>query len=156
MGWEPMVWRQRERDRRNHGGNVMGEKQEVGRLVMAIGCVVAGVGVAAGAFGAHMLKTMLEPPMLATYDTGTRYQMYHAFGMILSGMGAGLFKDDRLATAGWFFAAGLLMFCGSLYGMALFDWRWLGPITPIGGLAFMAGWLLLGWRVWRAMGSAGR
>lgn len=123
------------------------------RRVIAIGCVVAGVGVAAGAFGAHILKTLLEPPMLAAYDTGTRYQMYHAFGMILSGMGARLFKDHRLVTVGWFFAAGLLMFCGSLYGMALFDWRWLGPVTPIGGLAFMAGWLLLAWRVWQGIGQ---
>ncbi|MCP9448621.1 MAG: DUF423 domain-containing protein [Nitrospira sp.] len=125
------------------------------RRVMAIGCVAAGLGVAAGAFGAHMLKSILEPSMLAAYDTGTRYQMYHAFGMILSGMGAWVFKEHRLVKAGWFFAAGLVLFCGSLYGMALLDWRWLGPITPIGGLTFIAGWLLLAWRIWQGMRPAG-
>ena len=69
------------------------------RRVIVIGCILAGIGVAAGAFGAHMLKTILEPPMLAAYDTGTRYQMHHAFGMILAGMAARLFGDPRLATA---------------------------------------------------------
>lgn len=136
--------------------NVIMDVDVSARRLMAIGCVVAGVGVAAGAFGAHMLKTLLEPPMLAAYDTGTRYQMYHAFGMILSGMGASVFKDHRLVKAGWFFAAGLVMFCGSLYGMALLEWRWLGPITPIGGLTFIVGWLLLAWRTWQGMRSAGQ
>lgn len=119
------------------------------RRVIAIGCIVAGVGVAAGAFGAHMLKTILEPPMLAAYDTGTRYQMYHAFGMILAGISARAFNDPRLVTAGWFFVAGMVMFCGSLYGIALAEIKWFGPITPLGGLTFIVGWSLLGWRVWR-------
>ncbi|MCS6897724.1 MAG: DUF423 domain-containing protein, partial [Nitrospira sp.] len=61
--------------------------------------------------------------------------------------------DFRLATAGWLFAAGILMFCGSLYGLTLLEWRWLGPITPIGGLAFIVGWLLLAWRMWRETGK---
>ncbi|CUQ67074.1 conserved membrane protein of unknown function [Candidatus Nitrospira inopinata] len=135
--------------------NVIMDVDVSARRVIAIGCVVAGVGVAAGAFGAHMLKTLLEPPMLAAYDTGTRYQMYHAFGMILSGMGARVFRDHRLVKAGWFFAAGLVLFCGSLYGMALLEWRWLGPITPIGGLTFIAGWLLLAWRTWHGMQPRG-
>lgn len=119
------------------------------RRLIAVGCVLAGIGVAAGAFGAHMLKTMLEPPMLAAYDTGTRYQMYHAFGMILAGMAARLFGDPRLVTAGWIFAAGMVMFCGSLYGIALAGLKWMGPITPLGGLTFIIGWGLLGWRLWQ-------
>jgi uncharacterized membrane protein YgdD (TMEM256/DUF423 family) len=122
------------------------------RLIM-IGCIVAGVGVAAGAFGAHMLKTMLEPPLLAAYDTATRYQMYHAFGMVLVGIAMRLFNDPRLATPGWFFAAGMLMFCGSLYGIALAGLKWLGPITPLGGLTFIIGWGLFGWRVWRGVSA---
>lgn len=125
--------------------------EEAGRRLIAVGCVLAGIGVAAGAFGAHMLKTMLEPPMLAAYDTGTRYQMYHAFGMILAGMGARLFGDPRLATAGWIFAAGMVTFCGSLYGIALAGQKWMGPITPLGGLTFIIGWGLFGWRLWRGV-----
>lgn len=121
------------------------------RRLIAVGCLLAGIGVAAGAFGAHMLKTMLEPPMLAAYDTGTRYQMYHAFGMILAGMAARLFSDPRIVTAGWIFAAGMVMFCGSLYGIALAGLKWMGPITPLGGLTFIIGWCLFGWRLWRGV-----
>jgi len=120
------------------------------RLIM-IGCVVAGVGVAAGAFGAHMLKTILEPPMLAAYDTATRYQMYHAFGMVLVGIAVRVYDDRRLAKAGWLFATGMVLFCGSLYGIAFAGLKWLGPITPLGGLTFIIGWGLLGWRVWRGV-----
>ncbi len=119
------------------------------RRLIAVGCLLAGIGVAAGAFGAHMLKTMLEPPMLAAYDTGTRYQMYHAFGMILAGIAARLFGDHRLVTAGWIFTAGMVMFCGSLYGIALAGQKWMGPITPLGGLTFIIGWGLFGWRLWQ-------
>lgn len=124
------------------------------RRLIAIGCIVAAVGVAAGAFGAHMLKTILEPPMLAAYDTGTRYQMYHAFGMIVAGITARTFGDPRLVTAGWIFAVGMVMFCGSLYGIALAEIKWFGPITPLGGLTFIIGWGLLGWRVWRGTREA--
>ena len=122
------------------------------RLIM-IGCIVAGVGVAAGAFGAHMLKTILEPPMLAAYDTATRYQMYHAFGMVLVGMAIRVYGDRRLATAGWLFAIGMVLFCGSLYGIALAGLKWLGPITPLGGLTFILGWGIFGWRMWKGVST---
>jgi uncharacterized membrane protein YgdD (TMEM256/DUF423 family) len=120
------------------------------RRLIAVGCIVAGVGVAAGAFGAHMLKTILEPPMLAAYDTATRYQMYHAFGMVLVGIAMRVYGDRRLAMAGWLFVAGMVLFCGSLYGIALAGLKWLGPITPVGGLMFIIGWGIFGWRVWQA------
>jgi uncharacterized membrane protein YgdD (TMEM256/DUF423 family) len=97
-----------------------------------------------------MLKTILEPPMLAAYDTATRYQMYHAFGMVLVGMAMRVFDERRLAMAGWLFATGMLLFCGSLYGIALAGLKWLGPITPLGGLTFIIGWGIFGWRVWQA------
>jgi uncharacterized membrane protein YgdD (TMEM256/DUF423 family) len=113
------------------------------------GCLLAALGVAAGAFGAHMLKSILDPPMLAVYDTATRYQMYHAFGMVLAGYAARLCDDRRYALAGWFFAIGILLFCGSLYAVALMGIRWLGAITPLGGVAFIIGWSLLGWRAWK-------
>jgi uncharacterized membrane protein YgdD (TMEM256/DUF423 family) len=125
------------------------------RLIM-IGCIVAGVGVAAGAFGAHMLKTILEPPMLAAYDTATRYQMYHAFGMVLVGIVMRVYDDRRLAMSGWLFATGMVLFCGSLYGIALAGLKWLGPITPLGGLTFISGWGLLGWRVWKGVSQGGK
>lgn len=116
---------------------------------MLLGSILAGLGVAAGAFGAHMLKSVLDPPMLAVYDTAARYQMYHAFGIVLAGLSVRLCDDPRFALAGWMFVAGVLLFCGSLYAVALLGIRWLGAITPLGGVAFMIGWGLLGWRAWR-------
>ncbi len=118
------------------------------RSLVLIGCVSAGLGVAAGAFGAHMLKDMLEPPMLAVYDTATRYQMYHAFGLVLSGLVVRIGQDARAAKAGWLFLAGTFLFCGSLYGVSLLGIRWLGAVTPVGGVLFIVGWLVLGWRAW--------
>lgn len=123
------------------------------RRLIVLGCVSAGVGVAAGAFGAHGLKAVLEPPMLAVYDTATRYQMYHAFGILLSGLAVRLFEDRSMAIAGWLFAAGTLIFSGSLYGVSLLGIRWLGALTPLGGVAFIVGW---GWLGWRAARSAAR
>ena len=120
--------------------------------LVGIGCVSAGLGVGAGAFGAHMLKTILEPPMLAVYDTGTRYQMYHAFGMVLSGLAVTVWRDAGAAKAGWLFLAGTLLFSGSLYGVSLLGIRWLGAVTPVGGVLFIVGWCILGWRAWRRGG----
>lgn len=120
--------------------------------LVGIGCISAGVGVGAGAFGAHMLKTILEPPMLAVYDTGTRYQMYHAFGMVLSGLAVTVWRDAGAAKAGWLFLAGTLLFSGSLYGVSLLGIRWLGAVTPVGGVLFIVGWCILGWRAWRRGG----
>lgn len=119
------------------------------RWLVVIGCVSAGLGVAAGAFGAHMLKDMLEPPMLAVYDTATRYQMYHAFGLVLSGFAVRIGRNAGAAKAGWLFLAGTLLFCGSLYGVSLLGIRWLGAVTPVGGVLFIVGWLVLAWRAWR-------
>ncbi|NGZ96184.1 MAG: DUF423 domain-containing protein [Nitrospira sp. WS110] len=116
------------------------------RWLVLIGCVSAGLGVAAGAFGAHMLKDLLEPNMLAVYDTATRYQMYHAFGLVLSGLVVRVGRDSGAAKAGWLFLAGTLLFCGSLYGVSLLGIRWLGAVTPVGGVLFIVGWVVLGWR----------
>ncbi|MBX3334181.1 MAG: DUF423 domain-containing protein [Nitrospira sp.] len=116
------------------------------RWLVLIGCVSAGLGVAAGAFGAHMLKDLLEPNMLAVYDTATRYQMYHAFGLVLTGLVVRVGRDRGAAKAGWLFLAGTLLFCGSLYGVSLLGIRWLGAVTPVGGVLFIVGWLVLGWR----------
>ena len=119
------------------------------QMLMAIGSLLAALAVAAGAFGAHMLKAILEPPMLAVFETAARYQMYHALGMIAVGLAGKIDGCPQLARAGWCFAAGILLFCGSLYGVSLLGIRWLGAMTPVGGLAFIAGWSLFGWYVWR-------
>jgi len=110
---------------------------------------LAALAVAAGAFGAHMLKSILDPPMLAVFETAARYQMYHALGIIAAGLAGRLFDRPQVARAGWCFAAGVLLFCGSLYGVSLLGIRWLGAVTPVGGLAFIAGWSLFGWSIWR-------
>jgi uncharacterized membrane protein YgdD (TMEM256/DUF423 family) len=96
-----------------------------------------------------MLKDLLEPPMLAVYDTATRYQMYHAFGIVLSGFAVRVSGDARVAVAGWMFLAGIVLFSGSLYGVALLGVRRLGAVTPLGGVAFILGWSVLAWRMWR-------
>lgn len=123
------------------------------RWLVCIGCISAGFGVAAGAFGAHMLKDSLDQPMLAVYETAARYQMYHAFGMVLSGFAARIWRDAGAVKAGWMFLAGTLLFSGSLYGLSLSGVRWLGAVTPVGGMLFIVGWTVLAWRAWRGVES---
>jgi len=115
------------------------------RLFFALGAVSAFVGVAAGAFGAHALKARLSPEMLATFEVGVRYQMYHALGLLLVGWAAARWPGAATAAAGWLFVAGTLVFSGSLYLLTLTGARWLGAVTPLGGLALLAGWLCLAW-----------
>ena len=101
-------------------------------------------GVALGAFAAHGLKTRLAPEMLAVFETAVRYQMYHAFALLGAAWGWARWQRREFTLAGALFIAGILLFSGSLYGLALSGPRWLGPVTPVGGLAFLAGWLALG------------
>lgn len=118
------------------------------QMFIALGSLFAALAVAAGAFGAHMLKAILDPPMLAVFETAARYQIYHALGMIAVGLAGQVFGCPQVARAGWCFATGIFLFCGSLYGVSLLGIRWLGAMTPIGGLAFITGWSLFGWYVW--------
>lgn len=110
----------------------------------AIGAIFAGLGVVLGAFGAHALKDKLTPELLTIFETGVRYQMYHALGLI-----AVAYATHRWPTAGtghlsgWLFTIGILIFSGTLYAIAFGAPRWFGAITPIGGLCFIAGWLFL-------------
>lgn len=101
-----------------------------------IGAVFGLTAVAAGAFGAHGLKSALSAERLVTFEVAVRYQMYHAIALVL----AGILKADRAA---WCFCSGILVFSGSLYLLVLLEQRWLGAITPIGGLLLIGGWLLL-------------
>jgi uncharacterized membrane protein YgdD (TMEM256/DUF423 family) len=115
------------------------------RIFLAIGAISAFVAVAAGAFGAHGLKNRLSPDMLAVFETGVRYQMYHAFALIVAAWAQTRWPGTLTTTSGWFFIAGTVLFSGSLYLLSLSGLRWLGAITPLGGLAFLAGWLCLAW-----------
>lgn len=101
-------------------------------------------GVGLGAFAAHGLRSRLTPEMLAVFETAVRYQMYHAFALAAAAWGWARWQRREFALAGYLFIAGIVLFSGSLYGLASSGPRWLGPVTPVGGLAFLAGWLALG------------
>ena len=113
------------------------------RLFVTLGAASGFVAVAAGAFGAHALRARLAPDLLAVFETGARYQMYHALGLLAVAWIASRSPSPLAAWAGWLFVLGTLLFSGSLYALALSGIRIFGAITPLGGLAFMAGWLCL-------------
>jgi uncharacterized membrane protein YgdD (TMEM256/DUF423 family) len=113
------------------------------RLFFGVGALSALISVAAGAFGAHALRARLDPAALAVFETGARYQMYHALALLAVGWAASRWPGPWAGRAGWLFVAGTLLFSGSLYALALTGIRWLGAITPLGGAAFLAGWLCL-------------
>ena len=119
------------------------------RFFFVSGAVAAFIGVALGAFGAHSLRTKLSPEMLGIFEVGVRYQMYHAFGLIAVAWAMARWPEANLNAAGWAFIAGILIFSGSLYLLSITDVRWLGAITPIGGLAFLLGWAILVWSIGR-------
>jgi len=106
--------------------------------------VLGFLGVTLGAFGAHALRSRLSPEMLAVFETGVRYQMYHTFAVLIVAAAIGRIGDaSLLVLAGWFFIAGILLFSGSLYALALTGVGVLGAVTPVGGLLFLIGWACL-------------
>lgn len=109
---------------------------------MAWGAVNAALSVAAGAFGAHALKARLPEALLVTFETGARYHMYHSLALIAVGLAMGARPHGLFTAAGWAFTVGIVLFSGSLYALALSGVRVLGAITPLGGVAFLAGWTL--------------
>ncbi|MEE2901997.1 MAG: DUF423 domain-containing protein [Myxococcota bacterium] len=117
---------------------------------IAIGAISAAISVAAGAFGAHGLRGKISDDMLIVFETGARYQMYHALGLILIGVVLMNRPSSALNTAGWLMTVGTLLFSGSLYGLALGGPRFLGPITPLGGTAFMIAWGMFAYAVLRS------
>jgi uncharacterized membrane protein YgdD (TMEM256/DUF423 family) len=120
------------------------------RVFFFLGALSAFIGVAAGAFGAHGLKSRLSPDRLSVFEVGVRYQMYHAFALIAAAWMQAKWPSLLVTAGGWFFVSGTVLFCGSLYLLSVSGVRWLGAITPFGGLAFLAGWVCLAWAAWRA------
>jgi len=113
------------------------------KTFLLIGSLAGFIAVAFGAFGAHALRGRLTPELLAAFETGVRYQMYHALAVIAVGLMLGRMGGWLFATAGWLFTAGIVLFSGSLYVLALTGITTFGAITPLGGLAFLAGWACL-------------
>ena len=117
------------------------------KLFVIAGAISAFIGVAAGAFGAHALKSRLQPDLLAVFEVGVRYQMYHAFALIATAWIISRWPGSAASAAGMLFIVGTLLFSGSLYLLSLTGVRWLGAITPLGGLAWLAAWACLAWAV---------
>ena len=109
----------------------------------AAGSLFAGAGVMLGAFGAHGLKSRLSPELLAVFETGVRYQMFHALALLAVAWAATRWSTVLVEISGWMFVGGIILFSGTLYLLALTGVRWLGAITPVGGLLLILGWLLL-------------
>ncbi len=119
------------------------------RLFFALGSASGFVAVAAGAFAAHGLREQLTPEMLEVFETAVRYQLVHALALLAVAWAATRWPGGAATGAGWLFLAGTVLFSGSLYALSLTGLRWLGAITPLGGLAFLAGWASLAWAAYR-------
>jgi uncharacterized membrane protein YgdD (TMEM256/DUF423 family) len=119
------------------------------KTFFVLGSLGAFLGVGFGAFGAHALKSSLSPEMLAVFETAVRYQMYHSFALLVTGWAYEKNQTTLFLRAGWLFASGILLFCGSLYLLALSGISSFGIVTPFGGLAFLAGWFFLAAGFWK-------
>ena len=122
-----------------------------GSAWFVMGAIAAGVAVILGAFGAHGLKSRVDPALLVVFETAVRYQMYHALALLAVGLARMHWPSALISMAGWFFLVGILIFSGSLYLMTATGARWLGAITPIGGVALIIGWIALAAGAWRAI-----
>jgi len=122
------------------------------RSLAVVGAVLAFLAVAAGAFGAHALEARLDPEALELFRTAARYHMYHALALVAVAGLAARWPDPLWGVAGGLFVTGVVVFSGSLYALAATGLRWLGAVTPVGGLALLAGWLCATVAGWRAAG----
>ncbi|MGF1669697.1 MAG: DUF423 domain-containing protein [Balneolaceae bacterium] len=113
------------------------------QLFLIIGAVAMALAVGFGAFGAHIVQDILTPERYAVYKTAVEYHFYHAIGLLIVGVTAFHIPESHLLNwSGWLLLAGILIFSGSLYLLTLTDTSWLGAITPLGGFAFIAGWIV--------------
>ena len=119
------------------------------KTILMTASVLLALAVALGAFGAHGLKSQLSTDMMQTYKTGVDYHFYHALGLLLIGILSISFPPEMIKWSAILLTAGILLFSGSLYVLAVSGIKWLGAITPIGGLSFIAGWVLLLFAVWK-------
>jgi len=120
------------------------------KLFLMIGSIAMALAVGLGAFGAHGLKEMLTDEMLKIFETGVKYHFYHAIGLLIVGLVAQLIPHSSLLQwSGWLMLAGIIIFSGSLYILSVSGIRWMGAITPIGGLCFILGWILLALASWQ-------
>lgn len=117
------------------------------RVLAGLGATSALLAVALGAFGAHALRNRVTTELLAIFETGVRYHMYHALALLACAWAYDRWAIPQAAWAGWLFVIGTAGFSGSLYLLALTGARWWGAITPVGGVAFLAGWVCLAWGV---------
>lgn len=113
------------------------------------GAVLAFLAVGLGAFGAHFLSGRLSPESIATFETGVRYQMYHALGLFAVAWASTRWPGALTETSGWFMVAGTVLFSGSLYALLFTGHRWMGAITPVGGVALLIAWALLAVRIFK-------
>jgi uncharacterized membrane protein YgdD (TMEM256/DUF423 family) len=116
---------------------------------LRIAAYLGALSVILGAFGAHALRNIMPPKALEVYETGVRYQFYHVFALALAGILYNFFPNKLIYWSGQCFIGGIILFCGSLYLLTYASatnstaFRWVGPVTPLGGLLFIAGWILL-------------
>jgi uncharacterized membrane protein YgdD (TMEM256/DUF423 family) len=125
---------------------------DIERLFVIVGSIIMFIGVGSGAFGAHALSSYFEshPDLQSTFETAVRYLMIHGLAILAVAWASGRWPGGLINIAGFLFVAGILIFSGSLFILSLTGIRWLGAITPIGGAAFLAGWLFLIIGVWRS------
>ena len=119
------------------------------RLCFVLGCLFAFVGVALGAFGAHILKNRLTSEMLDIFEVGVRYQMVHAFALFVVAWASSHWGNANFSISASLFVCGIILFSGSLYLLSLTGAGWLGAITPVGGMMFLLGWFYLALTIWR-------
>jgi uncharacterized membrane protein YgdD (TMEM256/DUF423 family) len=120
------------------------------KQVLLIACILGALSVALGAFAAHGLKKMVDAYYLEIFEKAVKYQFYHTFAILAIGVLMNQFGNTNFNLPVYLFLAGIFFFSGSLYLMTFNQPKWVGPITPIGGLCFIAGWLTLAWRVYQS------
>lgn len=123
----------------------------MGKPILMTASVLLALAVALGAFGAHGLKSQLSADMMQTYKTGVEYHFYHALGLLFIGILAVSFPSELIKWSAILLTTGIILFSGSLYVLAVTGIKWLGAVTPIGGLSFIAGWILLFLAVWKKL-----